>query len=604
MHWRRRFLLILLIFFASLIGFVGSHILMQPSEVGAAQALLRPAPTQPLRYFDLFGELLSPKQAAQRVRQQGLDSRDPISYQRIGAVQITQQLIEAGGKIFFNRKLGDTFGIQRVLGFGAGLERITPDILTAVRKLKGQPTDNLRITLSQPLTLGNQTFPAGFVIDTGLDVGRGADFPLGLLPQAGSISCAVCHVVVSEQGEQLDGAPNGNLNIPVFVALAPNSAAGFTRLNINPLDPEYQGNGKTIKDSNNHDVQLPDPEKFERAFDELVLSVPFGNFESSTDGINNTTQIPSIFTFKGNPYFFDGQFSVGPFAGLSAVSNAVHSSENNILGSWERIARTLDIDPEVYLGVVLQNAFDPRIRLPEGAPVKPSEWLRQVAPNPNQAELEDQLAAPGTGTFPNLRPNLFTYNGLIFSPDTDDDRNDDDDDDNDRTSGKLLFVKSDDDDEGDDDDSRDLASGKFLFANNAMAAWQNSLLPPPNRTPANRRALRNGSVQRGAQVFRRANCTKCHIPPFFTDNLIHPNSEIGANSARAKLRLGLEEILTPPKMYTLNTPVPPPAQCRGFGHTDRGRLSQPYDSAQGPLTEWRLQDPVLTRTLSQRSLSP
>ena len=549
MHWHRRFLLLLLIFLGSLIGFVGSHILMKPPEVWATNALLQPAPTQPLGYFDLFGELLSPKQAALRVREQGLDIRDPVSYERIGAVRITQQLLDAGEDIFFNRKLGDTFGVQRVFGFGGGLELILPDIETAIQNLQGQPTNNLRITLSQALTLGSQTFPAGTVVDTGLDVGKGANFPLGFLSQGGDVTCAACHVALSDQGEQLTGAPNGDLNIPVLVALAPNSAAGFSRLNLDPLAPQYKGNGKTIIDSNGQLVELPDPETFERVFDDLALSVPTGNFESSTDAINNTTQIPNIFTFKSNPYFSDGQAAVGPFAGLSGFNNGVHSSEVNILGNWKLIAQILDIDPEVYLGVVLQNAFDPRIRLPKGDPVKPSEWLRQVAPDPNQAELEDQIPAPGTGTFPNLSPNLFTYNGLVFSPDTGDE----------------------DSEEGDGD----IASGKFLFANNAMSAWQNSLLPPPNRTPANQQALRNGSVRRGAKVFQQANCAQCHIPPFFTDNTIHPNSEIGANPARAESRLAIEDFLVSPKIYSLNTPVPPPANAEVLDIPTEGISASP-----------------------------
>ena len=277
--------MVLLIFLGSLIGFVGSHILMKPSDVSASSDLLSPAPTQPVGYFDLFGELLSPKQAALQVREQGLDIRDPVSYQRIGAVRITQELIDAGEDIFFNRRLGDTFGLQRVFGFGTGLQLILPDVLTAIEDLQGQPTTNLRITLSQAITLGSQTFPAGTVIDTGLDVVKGAA----------------------------------------------------------------------------------------------------------------------------------GEAAVGPFAGLSSLNNAVHYSEINILGNWKLIAQTLDIDPEVYLGVVLQNAFDPSIRLPEGAPVKPSEWLRQVAPDPNQAELEDQIPAPGTGTLALVPSGGIQYNTVRIS---------------------------------------------------------------------------------------------------------------------------------------------------------------------------------------------
>lgn len=550
MRWRYKLSLFVLILVASLAAVVLSTSLMEPKATLAAQALLRPAPTQPLGYYDYFGTLLTPQQAAQLVRKRGLDPNAPGAYQRLGAVEITQQLLESGENIFFNRKIGDTFGIQGVLGFGAGLVRIAPELITAIYNLQGQPTTNLNLTLVQDLTLGSQTFPKGSAVSTGLDVERKAFLPIGLTPD-GNFTCAVCHVVLSKTGERLKGVPNGDLNIRFLIALAPNSAAGFARLKLNPLDPKYQGNGKTIIDSHNQLVTLPDPQKFEVAFDDALLNVPFGNFESSSDGINNTTQIPSIFTFKSGPYFFDGQFAVGPFAGLSATGNAVHSSEASLLAAAQLSAQTGGVDPEVYLGVVLQNAANPLIRLPEGIRVKPSEWLRLVAPNPNQAELEDQIPAPGTGSYPNLQPSLFTYNGLIFSPNT--------------------FEQN------------DPASGPFLFAANAMAAWQNSLVPPPNRTPENQQALKSGSVQRGAKVFQQANCATCHIPPFFTDNLIHPISEVKTNPARAKSRLALNDLLVPPRLYTFNTPVPVPADAEVLKVPTKGISSSPTDLPTGLL---------------------
>jgi hypothetical protein len=364
-------------------------------------------------------------------------------------------------------------------------------------------------------------------VNTGFDIAGNTQFPVGLLP-TGNITCAICHAAVSPTGKILKGAPNNDLGTSLIIALSPNTAAGFARLNFNPLDPKYKvnGTGKIIIDSQGRRVQLPDPDVFEAAFDDAVLAVPFGNFESSPDGIDNTTGIPNVFTFKSRPYAADGQFAVGPFGGLSAINNAVHSSEINLLAAFQLSDETLNIDPEVYLGTILQNAADPSIRLPQGAPVKPSEWLRSLVPNPVQAELEDQVSAPGTGTYPNLRPSLFTFNGLVFSPDT--------------------------------NQSDDIASGTFLFAANAMSAWQNSLVPPPNRSEENRAALQSSSVERGARIFRQANCATCHIPPFFTDNQIHPVREIKTNPARAKSRLGLSSLLVPPKMYSLNTPVPIP----------------------------------------------
>ncbi|MEH2060384.1 MAG: hypothetical protein V7K97_30505 [Nostoc sp.] len=512
--------------------------------------LLQPAPTQTLGYYDYFGKLLSPQEAAQVVVNKGLDSNDPISYQRVGAVKITQELIAQGENIFFNRKIGDTFGLQGVFGFGLGIARILPELQTAIVKLQGQPTTNLQIILEKNITLGSRTFPQGSVINTGLKMEKGGSFPVGLgitvnatnTPEI-DLRCAACHISFSKKGERLLGVPNGEIATPLLIALAPNTAGGFARLNFNPLDPQYKGNGKTIIDSKGNKVELPDPEKLEKAFDDAVLDVPFGHFESSPDGIRDSTQIPSLFTFKNHPYAASGEASVGPFAGLSALNNGVHSSEINLLAAAQLSAETIGIDPEVYIGTFLQNAATPSLRLPEGVIVKPSEWLRKIAPNPTQAELEAQIPAPGTGAYPNLRPSLFTYNGLVFSPNT--------------------------------GNPSDIASGTFLFADNAMSAFQNSLVPPANQTSENWQALNSNSVKRGAKVFEKANCATCHIPPFFTDNKIHPLDEIGTNPARAQSRLELSNLLVPPKLYTFNTPVPVPANAEVLNLPTQGISDTP-----------------------------
>lgn len=523
MRWHKRVLTFLLIFLASLAAFFISTITLGARKSFAMDPFLRPVPTQPVGHYDYFGELLNPAQAGRLVRRQGLDPRNAESYLKVGAVEITEDLIDQGEKIFFERKIGDTFGLQGVFGFGTGLQTVFPELGAAIAALGGEPTNNVVLQLQKEISLGGWTYPAGAPVPTGLDVPRNGSFPIGLTPE-GNITCAICHVTQSPAGDRLDGVPNGDLNIPLLVALAPNSAAAFARLNINPLDPQYQGNGKTILDSNGQPVQLPDPQKFEEAFDRLVLQVPFGHFESSPDSISNTTQIPSLFTFQNHPYTAGGEFAVGPFAGLSVTNNAVHSSEINLLAAAQTSAETIGIDPEVFLGTMLQNAANPQLRLPDGPPIQPSQWLRLVAPNPAQAELEDQLVAPGAGQYPNARPSLATYNGLVFTPD----------------SGQ----------------SDDVASGRFMFANNAMSAWQNSLVPPANRTPANQEAIASGSVQRGAKVFRQANCASCHTAPFFTDNRIHPLRRIGTNPARAESRLSLNELLVAPQLYSFDTPVP------------------------------------------------
>jgi len=487
----------------------------------ATGSLLKPVPQQPVGDYDAFGNVLTPQEAWKLVVDNGLNPFDSNSYGKLGLVHITPGLIATGQSIFLNRKIGDTFGLQRVFGFASGIVRIVPELIHAIVDLHGRPTTNLRIVLSRDLTIGSRTFPAGTTLSTGLDMAAGSLLPIGLRLD-GNITCATCHVTLDSEGNSLLGAPNSDVNAALLIALAPNTAAGFARLNLNPLDPAF-GHGKQILDSRGQLVTLPDPGTFERVVDDAVMDVPAGHFESSPDGINNTTKIPTVFTFGTGPYLADGIFGVGPFGGLSAITNAVHSSEVNLLAAAQLSKATLGIDPEVYLGVALQNAADPLIRLPEGAPVRPSEWLRKVAPD--FAELEDQVAAPGTGAYPNLKPSLFTLNGLVFSPNT----------------FALL----------------DEARGSFLMGVNAMAAFQNSLLPPPNRSEGNREALASGSVNRGAAVFKRAGCDSCHAGPFYTDHRIHPLTEIRSNPARARSHLGLNGLLVRPEIYSLDTFVPP-----------------------------------------------
>ena len=546
MRRRRKAALFVLILVASLFAILISTNLFSP-QVIANVALLQPVPTQKSDYYDYFGKTLTQQEADELVRQQGLDPKAFGSYERIGAVHVTQKLLDAGENLFFKRRLGNNFDV-----FGRISNNLQPEFTQAIQNLNGQPTSNLQITLQKDLKLGSRTFDKGTVINTGIDVERGGKGFFGFTDNRG-LTCATCHATLSSSGDRLTGVPNSDIDITFLLALAPNSASGFARLEFNPLDPNYQGNGKTIIDSKNNLVKLPDPQKFEDAFDDALLDLPAGNFESSPDGISNTTQIPSTFTFNTAPYMFDGQLAVGPFAGLSAFNNAVHSSELNLLAAAQLSDEILGIDPEVYLGTVLQNAADPKIRLPEGTTVKPSQWLRQIAPNPYQAELEDQVPSPDGGDYPNLKPSPVTYNGLFFSPNTN---------------------KPD-----------DIASGPFWYAANAMAAFQNSLLPPPNRSPENQQALKSGSVQRGAKVFEQANCATCHIPPFFTDNIIHPISEIGTNPARANSRLGLNDLLVPPKLYTFNTPVPIPADAETIDVPTEGISDSPTTLPKGMLPD-------------------
>ena len=67
MHWRQKVSMFVLILTASLVAVLASNSLIAP-KVMATIALLQPAPTQPLGYYDYFGKLLSPQEANELVR--------------------------------------------------------------------------------------------------------------------------------------------------------------------------------------------------------------------------------------------------------------------------------------------------------------------------------------------------------------------------------------------------------------------------------------------------------------------------------------------------------------------------------------------------------
>lgn len=67
MRWRQKVFLFVLILVSSFLAILLSNTLLEQKPILATEALLQPAPTQPLGYYDYFGKLLSPQEAAQLV---------------------------------------------------------------------------------------------------------------------------------------------------------------------------------------------------------------------------------------------------------------------------------------------------------------------------------------------------------------------------------------------------------------------------------------------------------------------------------------------------------------------------------------------------------
>ena len=197
----------------------------------------------------------------------------------------------------------------------------------------------------------------------------------------------------------------------------------------------------------------------------------------------------------------------GPFRGLSSQNNNVHALNSDSLLLADSSQTLFDMDKEMFLAVLLQNAADKKYRYDPSSGKKPSEFLASV----------HKTRSPGTNQI--VLPPTYPK-GTIISPD-----------------GTLTSSPG----------------YTFWQQNNAMAAWQDTIIPPPVRISAD-----TPTKNRGRQVFERAGCDTCHAGPFLTNNKIIPSSEIRTNPVRSLALQKTELNFTSPILYTFDTPVPLP----------------------------------------------
>lgn len=497
---------------AILVGFLGFQLeLTLPSRSPNLAATYTPV-TQPppsdIGSYDVLGHTVSQDQA-QRLLQteagQALLSPDN------GAVEITENLLDLGRDTFYRETFGNEVLFSDVVGILDGPLNLTK-LVQSILALKGQSTDNLQVTLDETVTLGDRTFPAGTVINTGLDVPQGSVLPLGLVthiehaqPKVG-ISCALCHATVNQEtGKIIEGATNTDINLGMLLAMAANSAALFRQTDVNPTEmpvgdrPYLNADGET--------AYLPDAQPLETAVDEAFLAWPPGNFVSNGDLTNNSAQIPSSYTHEAFPYAWSGVASIGWFHGLTTLNNAVFGLNADPTTTADAAPEVLGIDKELYLGSMFQNAPNAHYRLPEGA--RPSEFMAAVDPTPGGPGLNATVQLP---EYP--QGTLFMQNGLMAA-----------------TPGHRVAEEL-----------------------NGMSAWQNSLAPPPNE------AIQDvASVQRGAQIFEDANCATCHSGRYFTNHRVIPQREVKTQPQRAPASMKFAEGFVPPDTYApdLAVPLPP-----------------------------------------------
>ncbi|WP_139490374.1 electron transport protein [Brevibacillus dissolubilis] len=462
--------------------------------------------------YDVWGHTISPAQAMKlQATEQG---RRMLSSEN-GAIAITPELLQLGRTTFYEETFNNEDFLTDVMGVIDGPLQIT-NLTKAIMELKGQGTTNLRVELAEDFTAGGKTYKKGEKIDTGLDVPKGAMMPLGMpisledgRPKAG-ITCAACHATVDrETGMVIEGAPNDDLNAGMLLALGTNSASYFTHTDLGNLRA-YMDKLRPVTTTEGQTAYLPDPKKLEQAVDDVFVKWPRGTFDSSTDLKSNPTSNPDSFTKGGHPYGWSGFAMAGPFKGLSVLNNNVHSQNSDTLVQAEVSQQLFNLDKEVYMGIILQNAANPKYRYDPKSGEQPSKFFQRVDPTPGVLGMNEVIEPPN---FPKV---------TLMAPDT-------------------MFLSS--------------PGYKLGEQVNALSAWQNSLVPPKPATKIAAEPL-------GEDVFTRAGCIKCHAGEAYTNNRIIPANVIKTEPSRASAFKKTEKVFGPAMFYTLDTPVPIPQDAK------------------------------------------
>jgi len=376
--------------------------------------------------------------------------------------------------------------------------------------LGGQGTNDLKVRMAKDVTVGERTYRKGELVSTGLDVARWGTGIIGIKTfyERGTlrmgISCALCHSAFDpKSGKIVEGAPNTDLNAGLLLALAANSSAYFMHgtadLDVLKGDP-----ARTVPTRDGGTAALPDRDRLEAAAKVQVASWPPGSFDSSADRITNPTSIPTSFSAYGEPYSWSGRQAIGPFHGLSALNNNVHAANSDTTQQTEAAQTLFGLDPELYLGTILQGAVAPALRYDPASGKRPSEVLKAADPTPDAPGLNQYAVLP---SFP--ATNYVTDDGLFAS-----------------VPGEPV-----------------------AHATHAMSAYQNLLRPPD----ADR-----SRAQAGRAVFERVGCVACHSGPALTNNRILPVEQVGTEPSRARAGRKLEARLAPPQMFSTDTPFPLP----------------------------------------------
>jgi hypothetical protein len=434
-----------------------------------------------------------------------------------GAVRVDQETLRLGREAFYKETFKNEIFATEVVGFLDG-PLTTWQFVKAIVRLRGRGTDNLQVALARDVVIGGRAYEAGAFISTGLDVVPGSWTILGMKMRfkrfrlQSGITCAACHSSVDmATGKVVEGAPNKNLNIGVMIAMAPNSAGFFT--NADSLPPPPENPEAFVTTSFGTRQPLPGIRELEDAVDRAFLSWPPGTFDSTVDLVSNPSQIPDSFTWRDHPFGWTGFAAAGPFLGISVLNNNVHALNSDGLAQAEGSQELFGFDKELSYALVLRNSARQRFRWDPGSGERPSDFFIRVNPTPPTMGFNDNVHLP---TFPK---------GSLISPDG-------------------LFMGKD--------------RSTVWRENNAISAFQNTLVPPRAPVEADKETL-----SLGQEVFDRAGCGQCHSGPAYTNNRVLPAREVGVSPSRARANHNnWYTMIFPSLTWSWDTPVPVPINAR------------------------------------------
>ena len=465
--------------------------------------------------YDVQGVFISSSVASELEKDE--DKRELLKAEN-GAIRIDEDFVQFGKELFYKETFDNEIFMTDILGFLDGPLTLG-NFAKALIELKGKGTTNLQVELAEDVTIGEYSWKKGEKVNTGLDVPKGSLLPLGIPLTISDgrvrigVSCAACHASVDkESGKVIEGAPNIDFDSGLLMALATNTSAFFTTAEINSLKDYIIDMNRTVINSKGEKEPLPDPDALEKAVDETFVKWPKGNFDTTPDLSPNPTQTPDIYTYGDHPYTWSGSAMVGPFKGLSTFNNKVHSLNSDPISLSGQSEELVQVDKEVFIGTILQRAANKRFRFDPTKGEKPSEFFAKIDESPDVPGINEGVKPPH---FPKL--SMVTPNGTIVT-------------------SKGRFVGEE---------------------NNAMAAYENTLLPP-----AYDRNISKKILGEGRDIFKKAGCISCHAGRAYSSNRIIPVEEIKTEPNRAKAFEGIEDILGESIIWAPNTPNPVPKDAK------------------------------------------